>query len=532
MPLKKSKVFALVGFLAAGALGLWMFVSGCGKDKNDVAVDPPAPPKPPALKFKEWKKPAVALLLSGEQHGYIEPCGCSETQSGGLARRADLIRMIGELGWPVAGLDLGGDLKRNNLQSKLKFDAILKALHTMDYRTMALGYEELNLNAITLLNNYQTQMLPAQEDVRPVLAGANVVIYKTPELGPVRSQVVQVGDVKIGVVAIVGPSVGTKLYGNNATGDIEIQPPAQVLPDLVQKLADEETDFNVLLSHATFDETAELLKQFPNFEIALCESGGDEGKDDPKTIGKSQVIQVGWKGKHVGVLAYYPDQKEPVKRFQFELVELDNKNFKNATSIEPILIEYQKQLKQNQSAIFEQLGGVSGSDSTYVGAATCGECHKKAYEKWKSTKHAHAYETLKTGRKGQYSRPISRIHDPECLCCHVAGWNPQAVTRYQTGFLPEELAEDAGRPELYVKLQGQQCENCHGPGSGHVDLERLWAKDRQSVNQDQLAAARKEIQLTKAAAKDHLCVKCHDYENSPKFEFDTYWDKVKHPWRD
>ena len=29
----------------------------------------------------------VALLLSGESHGYLQPCGCSEPQKGGLARR-------------------------------------------------------------------------------------------------------------------------------------------------------------------------------------------------------------------------------------------------------------------------------------------------------------------------------------------------------------------------------------------------------------------------------------------------------------
>src|SRR5262245_34376147 len=30
--------------------------------------------------FDRWTKPAVALVLSGEQHGYLEPCGCSENQ--------------------------------------------------------------------------------------------------------------------------------------------------------------------------------------------------------------------------------------------------------------------------------------------------------------------------------------------------------------------------------------------------------------------------------------------------------------------
>src|SRR5262245_51192039 len=32
-----------------------------------------------------WPAPAVALLLSGEMHGYIEPCGCSLHQLGGLS---------------------------------------------------------------------------------------------------------------------------------------------------------------------------------------------------------------------------------------------------------------------------------------------------------------------------------------------------------------------------------------------------------------------------------------------------------------
>jgi len=40
-----------------------------------------APPPKPLL--KDWEKPALALLLSGEQHGYLEPCGCALVQLGG-----------------------------------------------------------------------------------------------------------------------------------------------------------------------------------------------------------------------------------------------------------------------------------------------------------------------------------------------------------------------------------------------------------------------------------------------------------------
>jgi hypothetical protein len=39
--------------------------------------------------------------------------------------------------------------------------------------------------------------------------------------------------------------------------------------------------------------------------------------------------------------------------------------------------------------------------------------------------------------------------------------------------------------------------------------------------------ARTATGATKEAQRDS-CMRCHDLDNSPKFDFDTYWDKVKH----
>ena len=73
-----------------------------------------------------WTKPAFAIVFSGEQHGYMEPCGCSLTQSGGLSRRADCFRQITkEKGWPLTALDLGGLVRKDNEQNKLKFQVML-----------------------------------------------------------------------------------------------------------------------------------------------------------------------------------------------------------------------------------------------------------------------------------------------------------------------------------------------------------------------------------------------------------------------
>ena len=47
-------------------------------------------------------KPAAVLVITGEQDGYMEPCGCSEDQEGGLIRRYDLVERLHQRNWPTA----------------------------------------------------------------------------------------------------------------------------------------------------------------------------------------------------------------------------------------------------------------------------------------------------------------------------------------------------------------------------------------------------------------------------------------------
>ena len=159
----------------------------------------------------------------------------------------------------------------------------------------------------------------------------------------------------------------------------------------------------------------------------------------------------------------------------------------------------------------------------YVGVKVCGECHKSALEVWKTSKHANATESLKTGRPEQTKPFINRMFDPECICCHVTGWDPQKVIRYKSGY-----ADEKSTPHL----TGQQCENCHGPGGRHTELERLVAKEQKVT--DNVKAWRKYLRLNKKTAFD-LCVKCHDPDNDPKFKtetFDDYWEEIDHPGKD
>jgi hypothetical protein len=49
------------------------------------------------------------------------------------------------------------------------------------------------------------------------------------------------------------------------------------------------------------------------------------------------------------------------------------------------------------------------------------------------------------------------------------------------------------------------------------------------AQQEQLRA---EMRLTLAEAKKNTCYTCHDIDNSPDFDFEKYWEEVKHKGMD
>ena len=89
-------------FLCIGGL-LWYGI-GCGPQFSDSPAG-----KSPSRLFHDWpnRKPVFVLLLSGQQHGYLQPCGCSPIQYGGLERRFTFMeRLKKERGWQFVSFDL------------------------------------------------------------------------------------------------------------------------------------------------------------------------------------------------------------------------------------------------------------------------------------------------------------------------------------------------------------------------------------------------------------------------------------------
>lgn len=496
------------------------------KNEGSGSPSPAASPFPTKLDppVHDWKVPAAALLLTGEQHGYFEPCGCSLHQLGGMARRGDLVRILTQdRKWPLVGLDVGGLLKRNRRQDQIKFELLMNAFKHLKYAGVALGVEELRLGADFLLQ----QQVPDPEEAKNAvgLLGANIQLYDPPFPGwPLAFRVVRVGDVTVGVTAVLGASLRDQVAPAGAMANIKILDPAEVLPDVLAKLAAEKPDFLVLLSHGSEEEARELAVKFPQFQIVLTTGGPEEPDAKPVVVGKTWILQAGHKGKRVGVLGYYPDNAD--QPFRYELVALDDSRFKDDPFMRTAMQNFQQQIQDEGLATSEELLLKHPSGNTFTGAAKCGECHKQAYKHWKETKHAEGLESLKVGHPGQEKDWIVRTHDPECLSCHVTGWEPQQMLRYESGFFNEERSPH---------LAGQQCENCHGPGSTHVKLEEALVAKDPGLNRDDLMASRASVRRTVEEARRQLCIQCHDADNSPRFKpdaFDEFWSEIKHPWKD
>lgn len=491
--------------------------SGSGEGGSTGEKPAPLPPMPPAP-FQDWPQPRAVLLVSGEQRGYFEPCGCSLTQSGGLSRRADLIRHIDEKGWPRAAVDLGGSLKRSRRQDQIKFEVLFDSLKQLGYGAMVSGAAELRLGADFLLT-----LPPAEKPSDLQLVAANVALFDQPDLGiPAAAKVIQAGPVAIGVVSVVGESKRDEVAPAGVITNVSLTDPASAVDKALATLQPQSPELLVLLSHGTTDEAIALAEKFPAFKLVLATGGPDDPGDDPaKKVGDTLVWQMGAKGKYLGVVGLMGEGD--ALSFRFERVDLDNRRFQPSPSMEEMMRRYQERLQREQIAVSPELTTPDRSESKFVGAQDCGECHTKAFARWSKTKHAHAFDSLKVGRKGQEATWISRIHDPECLSCHVTGWEPQEMIRFASGYLDE-----ASTPHL----KGQQCENCHGAGSQHSAWERAYRKDRKSVAEADLLAGRKAMHRTLPEAKASICKQCHDIDNSPNFKFEKYWDEVRHPGRD
>lgn len=452
--------------------------------------------------YTKWPAPDLTLFVTGQQHGYIEPCGCTglENQKGGVARRMTFATQLRQAGWELLPIDAGNLIRRFGRQAEIKFHRSVEALRDMGYVAVGFGPDDVRLGVGDLIQEAAAET-PADE----VYCSANVVLLD-PSLMPDHRVIERTG-MKVGVTSILDPAA----LNSPLNDEITLNDPIASARTVMEKLRGDRLDYKVLTYYGPESAAQKLAREVPGFDLIIVAGGYGEPTYQPETIQgtSTKMILTGDKGMYVGLVGLYKNAD-----MRYARVALDD-SFSDAPKMRQLMAEYQSQLRDLG---LENLGVKPiphPSGEKFVGSATCGECHTTAYETWEDSPHFQATESLvHPGERGD----VPRHFDPECISCHVTGWHAQNFQPYVSGYL---------NLEADMHLHGNGCENCHGPGSSHVAAES-GDIDVTDLRREQL---RESMRLPLANAREK-CMECHDLDNSPDFHkdgaFDDYWAEIEH----
>jgi hypothetical protein len=541
--------------------------------------------------FAGWGKPDLAIVISGQMHGYMLPCGCSDPQYGGLIRRMTFIDELKAKGWPVVGVDLGelaADPKNGiQRQRELKLEYSMKALDVMGYKAVGLGKHEMIMPLTDALAQYSLDH-PSPRPVSSTLMDTEKKNDRFYEMN-VRPYEIIPGPHRVGVLSLTGPDL-QKLIGNQPGNPQFFDNGNVVLPKVTNAFAKEKVEF-VILMHHEYPPGATLQMDNTRRELAQLVAHAWEAQrksaarknvavpplhlimrltEEPEPPAMLQavkdtpthIVEIGHKGKYVGVLGVFRNAKPGAFDLKYELVRMEpsyhpRPGQKNA--VLDVLQEYaERVMKEDLLAqavrtphpiqldawVQKTYGG-----SRFLGSDACQSCHPNEYNVWAAGAngakgHAQAFDTLVKKAKD----PTHRQFDPECVICHTVGF------KHSEGYneLPlKKLQNLKGAPPAKIKaelvkhnakLAQVGCENCHGPCSAHAanpkdakvrelinpyrpsDKEKAHVK---AMNMAANAAVRNQAAQDAKALFDarmgrlsDFCRKCHDDEN------DVNWFKV------
>ncbi len=458
-------------------------------------------------RFADWKGLEAALVISGEMDAYLEPCGCTDGQLGGLGRRYDLLEAMTAQGIPTTKIDLGSLTKnpasaRGGIeQAKVKFETAIKALEAMKYDAMALSPEDLKFGIIETLTVY----LNNKDALKIVAANASADgalkgVFPDTILDSV---IAKAGPYKVGITAVIDPETVAGLKDTDLDS-LKVVAPESILAGVLAKL-ESTSDLQVLMVQGPPELAKKLGEAFPGFDVVVSTSIYADPTDKPEMInhGATQLVTVGQKGKYVGVIGLFKPTTGKAPATRYQRVSLIGRN-KNAEPMR-VLIDEEMQAQFKALGLVEKFvrrpnGRAPGA--TYVGAEGCKSCHPNTFARWASTDHAKAYEVLINNPKDSRRR---REYDAECISCHTTGFT------YNSGWVSAEATP---------YLKGNQCENCHGPASKHI------------ADPDSKDARKSLARTAEQANQGGLCHDCHDDDNSPKFDFTSYYGKIIHKGMD
>lgn len=242
------------------------------------------------------------------------------------------------------------------------------------------------------------------------------------------------------------------------------------LEDSVNRFVDGSEANLVLMVQGDRDVAMRIAKAHPKLAVVVYSAGGQPAWS---RVGDTWLVTPGERGKNVVVLELTREGLIRPRAIPLGPAVADD------PVVGRFLASYLRRVDRED--LLEKLPRTA--TASYAGSWACQDCHRDAMRTWKHSAHRQALVTLES--KGH-------DHDPDCVSCHVVGL---ASTK---GFRSR-----ATTPQF----AGVGCESCHGPLLAHV-------KNPVAVRPPKIGP--------------QACVSCHNPDNSPHFDYSTYWSKIAH----
>jgi hypothetical protein len=364
-------------------------------------------------------RPPPRLLFTGHIEGYLEPCGCSEGQLGGAARRAELLRRLRQEPGATVLVDAGNRFIAGGHAGQIQAAYLAEAATRAGVAAINLGVDERNLGADFLHNIEAVRQLPwVRTNAPPTSEGewpGEEVLH------------LHVGEQRLAIAGI--STVATHGEGH--------------VPDAaaaVRRVADglRPGERLVVLLQGSVADADGLAQAEPRIALIVTADGGQAHDAQAHRVGDVLVVATGTDGKWLGSVTLVPGRLPVAAVASYRLGE----EIPDDPATAVLVKDYYGALKEARVLADEPPQPTAGG--SFTGAAACQACHPDAYQIWQTGPHVRAFDTL-----------VSRGKDgaPECVGCHTLGYG------FTGGFV-----DGAATPER----AGVQCESCHGVGSNHI----------------------------------------------------------------
>ena len=406
----------------------------------------------------------VTIFVTGNELGELKPCGCSGGQLGGFDRRAAILNRAESAKRLI--IDTGNLVEQTRKQDLIKFGVTMQAFELLGYDMVNFTGEDIN----TAMDMGLLAAAQTESGFEIITAAGNQAEVNLPSKFTKRFL-----------------SDGRQIEVTVAAFDVESKQAEQISEQL-KGLFDSEGkthSVNILIINSRNAETISLIAKERRVDCLICPAESDEPELISSPTERPLIISPGQYGRYVVELQTATSTGSERPTVSFSMIPVSEDLLSRKPLVE-LYKDYQQMVKQ-AGLIEKHPRYFLEKGLKYTGSESCRSCHEYEYSKWKQQPHSRAWQTLvKAGTQ----------FDPECVLCHVVGME------YEGGFVSEK---NTGH------LKNVGCENCHGPGSKHV--ESYGAEPTGHPKSD--------------------CTDCHTPEHSSEYaEREKYYFKKIIHWRE